>query len=75
MLGAPSVDERLAIATEALELAEQSGDLEGAIWCRNMRVYDLTILGDAVPSDPGFEAIFAEYSKYLLGRVADLVGI
>jgi len=36
---------------------------------------DLTILGDAVPSDPGFEAIFAEYNKYLLGRVADLVGI
>jgi hypothetical protein len=36
---------------------------------------DLTILPDAVPSEPGFKAIFLEYNNYLLGRVADLVGI
>lgn len=36
---------------------------------------DLFILGDAVPTDPDFGQIFAEYNKYLLGRVADLIGI
>ena len=36
---------------------------------------DLTIIPDAVPSEPGFKAIFLEYNNYLLGRVADLIGI
>jgi len=36
---------------------------------------DVAIVTDAVPTEPGFGAIFAEYNKYLLGRVADLVGI
>lgn len=36
---------------------------------------DLLIVTDAVPSDPDFGNIFAEYNKYLLGRAADLIGI
>ena len=35
----------------------------------------VTIVADAVPTEPGFRAIFVEYNKYLLGRAADLVGI
>ncbi|MGZ8335465.1 MAG: YdcF family protein [Allosphingosinicella sp.] len=36
---------------------------------------ELTIVTDAVPSEPNFGAIFLEYNKYLLGRAADLIGI
>jgi uncharacterized SAM-binding protein YcdF (DUF218 family) len=36
---------------------------------------DIVIVTDAVPTDPGFMAIFTEYNKYLLGRTADLIGI
>ena len=36
---------------------------------------DLVIVADAVPSEPDFGAIFMEYNKYLLGRIADLIGI
>ena len=36
---------------------------------------DLTIVRDAVPTEPDFGAIFIEYNKYLLGRAADLIGI
>jgi uncharacterized SAM-binding protein YcdF (DUF218 family) len=36
---------------------------------------ELTIVRDAVPTDPDFGAIFIEYNKYLLGRAADLIGI
>jgi uncharacterized SAM-binding protein YcdF (DUF218 family) len=36
---------------------------------------DVRIIADAVPTQPGFRAIFIEYNKYLLGRAADLVGI
>lgn len=36
---------------------------------------DFPILADAVPSAPRLDAIFMEYNKYLLGRVADLIGI
>jgi uncharacterized SAM-binding protein YcdF (DUF218 family) len=35
----------------------------------------LEILPDAVASDPDLGAIFLEYTKYLLGRAADLIGI
>ena len=35
----------------------------------------ITIVTDAVPTEPGFEDIFVEYNKYLLGRAADLIGI
>ena len=35
----------------------------------------LMILQDAVPSDPDFKDIYLEYNYYLLGRVADLIGI
>ena len=35
----------------------------------------LTIVTDAVPTDPDFGAIFLEYNKFLLGRIADLIGI
>jgi uncharacterized SAM-binding protein YcdF (DUF218 family) len=35
----------------------------------------LSILPDAVPTDPDLGAIFLEYNKYLLGRTADLIGI
>ena len=35
----------------------------------------LSILPDAVASDPDLGAIFLEYNKYLLGRAADLIGI
>ena len=36
---------------------------------------DVRIVVDAVPTEPGFEQIFVEYNKYLLGRAADLIGI
>jgi len=36
---------------------------------------DIHIVVDAVPTEPGFEDIFVEYNKYLLGRAADLIGI
>lgn len=36
---------------------------------------DLRVIADAVPTDPDFTSIFVEYNKYLLGRVADLIGI
>jgi uncharacterized SAM-binding protein YcdF (DUF218 family) len=36
---------------------------------------EITIVVDAVPAEPGFEQIFVEYNKYLLGRAADLIGI
>jgi uncharacterized SAM-binding protein YcdF (DUF218 family) len=35
----------------------------------------IAILVDAVPTDPDVRAIFVEYNKYLLGWVADLIGI
>jgi uncharacterized SAM-binding protein YcdF (DUF218 family) len=36
---------------------------------------NLNILQDAVPSDPDYQDVFVEYNKYLLGRIADLIGI
>ena len=36
---------------------------------------DVTIVGDAVPTDSDIRQIFIEYNKYLLGRAADVVGI
>ena len=36
---------------------------------------ELTMVVDAVPTDPNFGSIYLEYNKYLLGRVADLIGI
>ena len=36
---------------------------------------DIRIVADAVPTEPGFEQIFIEYNKYLLGIAADLIGI
>jgi len=35
----------------------------------------LTIVADAVPTNPDLGAIFIEYNKYLLGLAADLIGI
>ena len=39
------------------------------------RVGDVEILPDAIESDPSFRQLFAEYNKYLLRRMAVLVGI
>ena len=36
---------------------------------------DVTIVGDAVPTDPDLRQIFVEYNKFLLGGAADLIGI
>jgi len=36
---------------------------------------DIRLVADAVPTAPGFEQIFIEYNKYLLGVAADLIGI
>ena len=36
---------------------------------------DLEIVTDAVPSHPDLAQIFLEYNKYLLGRIADLIGL
>lgn len=36
---------------------------------------EVSILPDAVPTDPDLLQIFTEYNKYLLGRLADLIGI
>ena len=35
----------------------------------------VSVLGDAVESNPSFETLFMEYNKYLLRRAAVLVGI
>ncbi len=35
---------------------------------------NVAIIADAVPTQPGARAIFIEYNKYLLGRIADLIG-
>jgi uncharacterized SAM-binding protein YcdF (DUF218 family) len=35
----------------------------------------VTIVSDAVPTEPDFRQTFVEYNKYLLGRAADLIGI
>lgn len=35
----------------------------------------MSVVVDAVPTEPDFHAIFLEYNKYLLGRAADLIGI
>jgi uncharacterized SAM-binding protein YcdF (DUF218 family) len=39
------------------------------------RVEGVTVLKDAIPSDPSFRQLFAEYNKYLLRRGAVLIGI
>ncbi|MBB5684063.1 ElyC/SanA/YdcF family protein [Sphingobium boeckii] len=41
------------------------------------RVLDgqVDVTGDAVKSDPGFYVLFKEYHKYLLSRIAALVGL
>jgi len=36
---------------------------------------EVTMVTDAVQTDPSFMQIFTEYNKYLLGRAADLIGI
>lgn len=36
---------------------------------------EVEILPDPVVSDPSLRALFLEYNKYLLGRLADLIGI
>jgi uncharacterized SAM-binding protein YcdF (DUF218 family) len=36
---------------------------------------ELEIVEDGVPSDPDFKGIYLEYNYFLLGRVADLIGI
>ena len=36
---------------------------------------EVTMVTDAVQTDPSFMQIFTEYNKYLLGRTADLIGI
>ena len=36
---------------------------------------EVTVVTDAVLTDPSFMQIFTEYNKYLLGRAADLIGI
>lgn len=35
----------------------------------------VSVLPDAVPTDPSLRALFIEYNKYLLGRLAHVVGI
>lgn len=35
----------------------------------------IAVLPDAVPTSPSLRAIFTEYNKYLLGRLAGLMGI
>ena len=37
---------------------------------RLLRPRNVAILADAVPSEPGFEALFGEYNKYLIRRLA-----
>ena len=36
---------------------------------------DVTILTDAVVTNPGFAQIFGEYNKYLMARIAGLIGL
>ncbi len=36
---------------------------------------EVSVVTDAVLTDPSFMQIFTEYNKYLLGRAADLIGI
>ena len=35
---------------------------------------DIQIVTDAVPTESPLDSVFIEYNKYLLGRVADLIG-
>ncbi|MGQ0558530.1 MAG: YdcF family protein [Sphingosinicella sp.] len=39
------------------------------------RAPNLTIVSDAVPTDPDLRAIYREYNNYLLARIGDLAGI
>jgi uncharacterized SAM-binding protein YcdF (DUF218 family) len=39
------------------------------------RIGEVTIVSDAVATNPDFRQIFVEYNKYLLGRAADVIGI
>ena len=36
---------------------------------------EVTIVSDAVPTNPDWRQIFVEYNKFLLGAAADLIGI
>ena len=59
-LGAPDrVEQRLAIATEMLELADRAGDQESALQARNFRVTDVLEAGDVAGFDRELEAYAA----------------
>jgi DNA-binding SARP family transcriptional activator len=59
-LGAPDrLDQRLATATEMLELADRAGDRESALQARNFRVTDVLEAGDLAGFDRELEAYAA----------------
>jgi DNA-binding SARP family transcriptional activator len=59
-LGAPDrLEQRLATATEMLELADRVGDTESALQARNFRVTDLLEAGDLAGFDRELEAYAA----------------
>jgi DNA-binding SARP family transcriptional activator len=59
-LGAPDrLEQRLATATEMLELADRAGDTESALQARNFRVSDLLEAGDVAGFDRELEAYAA----------------
>jgi DNA-binding SARP family transcriptional activator len=59
-LGAPdALEQRLATATEMLELADRAGDRESALQARNFRVTDVLEAGDVAGFDRELEAYAA----------------
>ena len=61
--GAPSVEEPFIEAPRArFELLRELDD-------------GVTLLPDAVPSDPSFMQLFLEYNQYLLRRVSATIGL
>jgi DNA-binding SARP family transcriptional activator len=59
-LGAPDrLEQRLATATEMLELADRAGDRESALQARNFRVTDVLEAGDVAGFDRELEAYAA----------------
>ncbi len=51
-----NVDQRLAIASEIIELADEAGNKETALWGRCQRHTALLELGDTIAAEPEFEA-------------------
>ncbi len=57
-----NVEERLAVADEAVELAQRIGDLEAALVAHRLRIIDLVEFGDIAAADAGI-AVFSQLAE------------